>query len=377
MRVFVALILVVQLSFGCEIRPVLWSPSPTADALFRFERGNKAGFIDSTGKIVVQPKFPADDADGEFSGGLLSLGNSSGPFIDATGKQVLGDELDRVWDFHEGLAAALKAFGGSSPWGYIDRTGAWAISPRFPSYPGGLVSDFSEGRAAIEMENKVGYVDRTGQFVIPLQFAAGKSFSDGAAVVAISGPCSYAVFGGCFPSIKSAPFTGPSANRSESLPACRWSYIDKSGQRLFDADFEEAGDFHEGLAAVQVAGKWGYVDKRGIFLVTPRYLSAEPFSGGLAFVNDGTMSGFINSAGVLQFTAKTGAGFSEGVTFVGDRENGFTFVDKNGRQVIREAFELADRFFHGLAHVKLRGYKDEFAYIDHTGRHVFTYRGRM
>lgn len=373
MRGLVALLLAGQLTFGCSESILLWSPPGNGDLLYRFERKGKVGFIDATGKIVIQPKLPKN-TNGAFQNGLLSLGISSGPFIDKTGKRVIGTDLDRIWNFSEGLAAALKD-SGSSPWGYIDHKGAWVISPRFPSYPAGLVSDFSEGLAVIETNGKVGYIDHTGQFVIAQQFVSAWAFWDGAARVAVSGPCTYGI-----PTLCDGPKVVPSTGSEypDPLPKCRWSFIDKSGKRLFEADFEEATDFHEGLAAVKVAGKWGFVDKSGVIVISPRYESVEFFSEGLAFVHDGTIGGFIDSTGRMQFAVEKGELFSEGLAVVGDFERGFTYVDKSGRQAIPETFVLADRFFHGLAHVKITGglgEEGEFAYIDRTGKRVFTYRG--
>jgi hypothetical protein len=190
MRGLVSLFLVGQLVFGCDIHLTMWMPDDDADPLFRFERNGKVGFIDATGRIVVQPKLP-NDTTSSFHDGLLSLGTSSGPFVDTKGKRVIGDKLDRIWDFSEGLAPALKDFGASSPWGYVDRKGAWAISPRFPSSPRGTVSNFHEDLAAIETDGKTGYINHGGQFVVPQQFVEGSRFSEGAARIAVSGPCSY------------------------------------------------------------------------------------------------------------------------------------------------------------------------------------------
>ncbi|MEP6961121.1 MAG: WG repeat-containing protein [Acidobacteriota bacterium] len=374
MRALIALFLAGNLSFGCEVTPGLWSPAHDGDPLFRFERDDKVGFIDAKGKVVIEPSLPLHNTEA-FHDGVLSLG-TQGPFINTTGKQVLGDELDRVWDFSDGLAPALKDFAGDSPWGYIDHTGSWAISPRFPSYPQGFVSTFSEGLAAIETEGKVGYIDKTGHFVIPQQFASGSEFANGFARVAVSGPCSYYSSGPCSLEPITVPGTGPGRD-SRHLQECRWSYIDKSGKRLFASDFEQAQDFSEGLAAVKVAGKWGFIDKRGIFLITPRYPSAEGFSNGLAFVNDGTTSGFIDTSGTMRFTTKYANSFSEDLAAVSDGHGTYMYLDKNGQQAIPETFGAATSFIHGLAHVQLMGDDGELAYIDHTGKHVFTYRRTM
>jgi hypothetical protein len=59
----------ISLVHACEWDYVIWGiRSKSADSLFRFVRNGKAGYIDSTGKIVVNPTLPAtSNALGEFS----------------------------------------------------------------------------------------------------------------------------------------------------------------------------------------------------------------------------------------------------------------------------------------------------------------------
>ena len=40
-------------------------------------------------------------------------------------------------------------------------------------------------------------------------------------------------------------------------------YIDKEGDLVIEAKFDDAKDFYEGLAPVRVGDKWGYIDKTG------------------------------------------------------------------------------------------------------------------
>jgi hypothetical protein len=39
------------------------------------------------------------------------------------------------------------------------------------------------------------------------------------------------------------------------------------------------------------------------------------------------------------------------------------------------SFSLVTNFVHGLAHVRIN--RDEFAYIDRTGKRIFTYKGKL
>ena len=48
--------------------------------------------------------------------------------------------------------------------------------------------------------------------------------------------------------------------------------------------FDNANDFHEGLAAVEYKGKWGYKSKSGNWAISPEYSFASDFSDGKALV---------------------------------------------------------------------------------------------
>ena len=87
--------------------------------------GDKWGFIDKTGKYVVEPQF---DKIKDFSEGLASVevGGKWG-FINKTGKYIVGSRFDNAGEFSEGLAN-VKIKG---KWGFIDKTGKYAVEPRF------------------------------------------------------------------------------------------------------------------------------------------------------------------------------------------------------------------------------------------------------
>jgi hypothetical protein len=71
--------------------------------------------------------------------------------------------------------------------GYIDRTGKFVIAPQFDEAWG-----FSEGAAAVRKGSLWGFVDRTGAFVVPPKyFRVDEGFIDGYArvTVRLNDPC--------------------------------------------------------------------------------------------------------------------------------------------------------------------------------------------
>ena len=43
----------------------------------------------------------------------------------------------------------------------------------------------------------------------------------------------------------------------------RWGFIDTAGRKIVPLDYEDADDFTEGAGRIKSDGKWGYVDKGG------------------------------------------------------------------------------------------------------------------
>jgi len=121
------------------------------------------------------------------------------------------------------------------------------------------ISFFSEGLAAVavgrsgSMYNlKYGFIDMTGELVIPAQYDYAMDFCDGFAVVYIQ---------------KSG-----------------WGYIDKTGELVIPVLYENASNFSGGLAAVCLNGKWGYINAAGDAVIPFEYRYAAPFIDGFAAV---------------------------------------------------------------------------------------------
>ena len=82
--------------------------------------------------------------------------NGKWGFIDKTGKIVINQKFDKVSPFEEGLSRVKVG----DKYGFIDKTGKIVINPQFDK-----VSGFSEGLCGVKIGNKWGYIDKTGKYV--------------------------------------------------------------------------------------------------------------------------------------------------------------------------------------------------------------------
>lgn len=150
---------------------------PNRDELFPIYERGKVGYIDRTGKKVIEPQvgfskkvFGGYFTEREFFHEDLAVAAvcRAAPqsckigFIDKTGKFVVAPVYVDVRQFSEGLAA----FKAGDKWGYIDHAGKVVIEPQFISegyFRNGLARQTIEKFNAVSP--KWGYIDRTGKFV--------------------------------------------------------------------------------------------------------------------------------------------------------------------------------------------------------------------
>jgi hypothetical protein len=116
--------------------------------------GHLRGYIDKTGKTVIEPQF--DDAY-SFSEGLASVEiNGKLGYIDKTGKVVIKPEFNYARSFSEGFAAVKV----NRLWGFIDKTGEMVINPAFT-----MAQSFKHGLAEVRHGEETAYIDKTGHYV--------------------------------------------------------------------------------------------------------------------------------------------------------------------------------------------------------------------
>ena len=102
---------------------------------------SKYGFIDKSGKVVIEPQF---DYVEPFSEGFARVKKDGKYyFLDKNGKVVIEPQFD-ARDFSEGLAGVKK----DGKWGFIDKNGKVVIEPQFDN-----AGNFSEGLASFGIES--------------------------------------------------------------------------------------------------------------------------------------------------------------------------------------------------------------------------------
>jgi hypothetical protein len=341
------------------------------DGLFVVIVNGKRGYIDGTGKIVIEPQFRSA---GNFSEGLALVSLSGRKYklgyIDQGGKVMIDARFDNAEDFHEGLAAVGFDTEKTRPgcddcdpnqhWGYVDKTGAISIKPQYHR-----AGDFSEGLAAVETDDgKWGFINKNGSVVIKLQYEYAAEFSEGLACV---------------------------------MTDKKFGYVNRDGRTVIKPQFSRCSDFSEGLARVRVGGravspvrlgaeagmpgKLRYIDKTGKVVIRLDAESADDFSDGLAAFKVKNQQGelycgYIDKTGKAAIAPRFDFGdcdtFSEGKARI--LLNGkWSYIDTMGRTLFVTPYALTWEFSHGLAQVQLSGLNPlksqdaKYGYIDREG----------
>ncbi|MBY0549739.1 MAG: WG repeat-containing protein [Candidatus Obscuribacterales bacterium] len=294
-------------------------------------------------------------------------------FIDKTGAFRITPRFQETKPFSDGLAAARKG----NKWGYIDKSGEFIIKPRFDV----SADDFKSGLAYVTWTEKGdgvltgspernALIDKTGKVVVE---RARNTFSGGMTLFyGDDQKCGFVDSSG---KVMVKPEFEDADDFSDNLAPVKidgkYGYINTDGNFVIPPKFTHAGRFSSGLAAAAEGDKCGYIDKHGKFVIPPKFeLPCQAFEGGLASVEVKGKWGLINPKGEYvvspQFEMSPSCSF-EGMRSV-VREGKTGFINSAGQLVVPCRYADAGMFSDGMALVKTD--YNTIGYIDKTGREV-------
>jgi hypothetical protein len=321
--------------------------APETPVLFPRNPGNDSwGYVDSSGRMVIAPRFRRAYGFSEGLAFVWLFGDSTG-YINTRGEVVIGpthkwdrgtafsegravvwlhsrEARERIWRFEEGCFSSIR----KGPAQYTTKSGRYITDRWYTECyqfeagmgvcigPGTtcidrdgkvlfrleqIIEPYSEGLAAVRVRDSVkgilrGYVDRQGDFAIPpREGIIGRPFNEGLAEAlwwsdTLSPPrAGYIDKAGEM--VLQTPYRiGPYSRFSEGLAVVyadeggEWhGCIDTTGRLVFKVK-GEVRRFHEGLAVFRSEGKYGYLDRTGRIVIEPRFGEAWDFRRGFAKV---------------------------------------------------------------------------------------------
>ncbi len=307
------------------------------------------GYLDESKNVAIPCQWKKAH---DFKEDLALVQDSTGKygFIDINGACVIPCQWDEAYSFKYGMAKIKDIYG---KYGFIDKTGDIIIPCEWQSagdFCGGLsciiqnslivmrpdreARIYGVGLAPVQNSSgKYGYIDKTGNIIIPCQWEKAEGFSKGLALVTNS-------------------------NKTKS-------YIDNSGNVVW----KNVGVLSEGLERVSNnEGQYGYIDYSSKHIVIPcKWKMAYNFSQGMALVQDTAKQWFfIDKSGKIIW--KDVSGPNESLYRVRDSSNKYGYIDKNMKIVISCQWKYAGSFKDGFALVQ--DFSAKYGYIEKNGRNV-------
>jgi predicted DNA-binding WGR domain protein len=363
---------------------------PALDAWFaahprtRFcaERTGKLGFIDRTGREVIEPRFSRAY---EFSDGLAVVFDGWKCQLARPDGALLEGHWQNADLFLRGRAPV--AIHDSESWGYVDGEGQVRVEGKYgAAYPFfGPLAVVLEGKGIQALRGIHRWITPDGELVgepfgfgryeAKCRIAEGRvwTFRQGLSGWGCVDEQAQELMGRRFYNV--TPFSqGLAAVVEEG--AQKWGYIDRDGKAVIDARFDEAFPFAEDRALVRMGSEWRLIDKNGKPLGKPFDTNAfcgKSVCGGMLPVAKKDKIGFVDKDGEPAIAPRfvQAYGFFEDRAYVGVGENAMQclwgHIDRSGAFTVEPTLVSTNRYFGGLAPAQ-RG--PWWGFIDLTGKFV-------
>lgn len=301
----------------------------------------------------------------EFHEGYAKLYNINAPhiaYIDKTGRVVLLKDYKSAGDFYEGLAKFQSNTTGL--YGYMDASGTEVIPPKYQ-----LAFDFHDGMARVYGPKGFGYIDHEGVEKIPLIYPSADDFSDG--VARVKEDDHYAFFSSSGQKLFVTKYECTPFSEDVSVVKTErgYGFMDKTGSLVSTSLYLEARNFKEGLAFVKTAEGFFFINKEGKIVL--RCGEASDFQEGLSIYRN--MSGFsyVDQTGKERFSinAKQARGFRCGVATIEKQMYQWIMVGPTGQLITPYGYAYLSEFNENFAIVKKQT-NSRYTYIDKNGNDV-------
>ncbi len=304
--------------------------------------GDDWGYIDPSGKFIIEPAFAICHTFSEDGyAPIYEKKKKSFYFIDKSGKELSTD---------------LKTFKLKGIFGFG-------------------VKGFEDGMAMVQVDKKWGYLNLKGKLIIAAKYEKANHFVAGYASaksgrtwvilnkegveipIDMNGILEVRKFSEGFAPIKSNDLM--------------FGFVNNAGKMVIEAKFRVVGHFVDGLAwAKTMEGMIGFIDKKGEWVIKPQFAGAKDFSKGSGFarVTKNKVKMFVTKEGktVSLNDADSFGDFHEGLAY-GKKNDLAGFFDTKGTWVIKPTFQAVKDFSNGYARAK-QG--DKWGFIDKTGKWV-------
>ena len=239
--------------------------------------GDVFGWIDTTGKYVVNPQFEAGDYNASnaaysISDGIIPITNGDKyGYIDSAGNQITAFDYAYAWPFISENSSVTIVDKGLKH-GLINRQGTLVVDCIYDylTYLDGHFFGF-----CTEQDGKFGLMSETGEIIAEPQFdALDREIDDNLFRCSVGGKYGLIDKSGAY--VVNPTYDDIRWASGDLIPVLsngKWGYLSTTGQQVIAPGFDKASDFltEAGVAAVSQNGQWGLIDKNGQYISSDRY----------------------------------------------------------------------------------------------------------
>lgn len=271
------------------------------------------GLIDSSGAIVIEPRF---EAIGTFeSGYAIVQANDRFGVIREDGQMIVPTEYTRIVRNQENHKILMLLTGGEvfngmrrgGVWGFFNQENEKLLAPAYNSF-----SSFEEPLITVRKGKKEGLVNLEGEVVLPCEYDVVKVRKGGNALIG------FQTEGGM-------------------------GLADLAGNVVLEPAYTDIQPQDNGSFLLAFGANWGAANPDGRVWIEPKYATLKPASEGhFYFSNQDSIWGLVDSAGTEVIPARYRRLICTGSKWIqaGDSA-GMGMLDKTGKLVLPLKFEQA------------------------------------
>jgi hypothetical protein len=252
--------------------------------LILIKKDGRYGYADRRGKVVIEIKY--DDAS-VFSEGLAFVKIADSKMIIGRSGECRANLPDdcciSASKFCEGIAR-IKVM---DKYGFIDMAGNYIVEPKYD-----YATNFSFGLSMVQLKNNRLLMDRSGR--------------EASNEINIDASCTYRILD------NNLLFVAMKDSSSSQANKYKYGYISHNGRVIIPCDFNDIGEFRQGVARVREDNLYGFIDLTGKILAPILFDEANDYHEGFAIVGVNGKYGFLNLHGeLLRFQTESDLGAGE------------------------------------------------------------------
>ena len=262
---------------------------------FIVEKNGKYGVVSEKGAVILPLKY--SEINSNKNGYTVTLNEKMGLF-NSEGKEIIPISYRWIYTdkIDDNIPIVAKLDGKE---GYINTKNEWVIPPTYRD-----AFAFRQGVAIVKKGRNYMCINLKGEAVIQDFDNYVIEPSDNTYIVGVRKECKYMVYdlnGNLLDT-----YDGFINNWSDDAifavkKGGKWGYIDGYGKVIIPLEYEEVGDFSEGLAAVRKDNKWGYINPKNEVVIPIEFTNREVsyFKNGVAKYYTDSGIGLINLKGEI------------------------------------------------------------------------------